>query len=47
MYITSRASKKAIYVVVEVEAEVEKHVFSKFLLGTTIQDKGMRERRDD
>ena len=46
MSITSGAGIKAICVVVKVIAEVEKHIFPKSLLGTIIQDGGMRERRD-
>ena len=47
MFITSGASKRAICVIVEVRAEVEKYIFSKSLLGTTMQDGSIKEKMDN
>ena len=47
MSIVPEACKEIICLVVEEIAKVEENVFSKFLLGATIQDGGMRERRND
>jgi len=46
MSITPEACKEVICLVVVEVAEVEENVFPKSLLGATIQDGGMRERRD-
>ena len=41
------ASKQSIWEVVEVKAEGENCIFSKTLLGTTIQDSSIRERKNE
>jgi len=47
MSITLVASKEVICFVIEEIAKVEENIFPKSLLGATIQDSGIRERRDD
>ena len=47
MSIALVASKEIICFIVEEIAKVEENVFSKSLLGTTIQDSGIRDKRDD
>ena len=47
MSIALVASKDIICFIVEEIAKVEENVFSKSLLGTTIQDSGIRDKRDD
>ena len=46
MSIAPKAGKKVICFVVEEVAEVKENIFPKSLLGATIQDSSMRERRN-
>ena len=46
IFITKLAGNWAICAVKYVKAKEENCLFPKFLLGTTIQDSGIRERRD-
>ena len=45
MFISKVESKEFIWVLVVVKAEERKCIFPRFLLGATIQDGGIRERR--
>jgi len=47
MFITESAGNQAICTVECVKAEKENCLFSKFLLGATMQDGGIRERRNN
>ena len=47
MSITEPAGKWSIWEVIDEKAKVENFIFLKSLLGTTMQDSGIRERRYD